>query len=241
MRLAVISDIHGNLEAFKEVLADIDQSDVDRIICLGDNIGYGPEPEEVVRLLRSRDIPSVMGNHEWGLIDERHLEWFNPFARTALLQTRELLSEDSLEYIRTLPASIIDRDCRFVHGCPPESITTYLFELTRDELGIILSHSDEYLTFVGHTHELVLVSCTDRTVQPLPFSKGPNSLEADDWYLVNIGSVGQPRDGSNQAKYVIWDDETRILHLRLVPYDIAKTANKIIELGFPRMFADRLW
>ncbi|UCG80249.1 MAG: metallophosphoesterase, partial [Desulfobacterales bacterium] len=105
MRLAIISDIHGNLEAFKEVLADIDQSKVDEIASLGDNIGYGPEPEEVVQLIRKHNIPSVMGNHELAVSDTRYLDWMNPSARQSLVMTRHLLSPDTLDYIDTLKPS----------------------------------------------------------------------------------------------------------------------------------------
>ena len=241
MKLAVISDIHGNLEALNEVLADIDQSDIDDIICLGDNVGYGPEPEAVVRLLRDRDIPSVMGNHEWGLLDEKHLPWFNPLARRALLETRRLLSDETMEYIRGLPISRTSKGCRFVHGFPPDEITTYLFDVSPNRLKKALRDMEEGICFVGHTHTLRLISYGAGHVKSISLFKGPNTLLVDKKYIVNAGSVGQPRDGYNQAKYVIWDDATRRLVLRLQSYDIRKTADKIIALGFPRMYADMLW
>ncbi|MCP4668294.1 MAG: metallophosphoesterase family protein, partial [Deltaproteobacteria bacterium] len=158
MKLAVISDIHGNLEALKEVLADMDRSGIDDIICLGDNVGYGPEPEAVVRLLRDRGIPSVMGNHEWGLLDDARLSWFNPSARRALIETRRLLSDETIGYIRGLPLFRTLEGCRFVHGFPPDDITTYLFDVSPYRFKETLREMEENICFVGHTHVLGLIS-----------------------------------------------------------------------------------
>jgi len=241
MKLAVISDIHGNLEALKEVLGDIDRSSIEEIICLGDNVGYGPEPEAVVRLLRDRGIPSVMGNHEWGLLDEKHLSWFNPSARRALIDTRRLISDETMEYIRGLPPFRILKGCRFVHGFPPDEISTYLFDVTQNRFEEIFRDMEEGICFVGHTHTLRLISYGTGDLKTIPLFKGPNTLFIDNKYIVNAGSVGQPRDGHNQAKYVVWDDSTRLLVVRLQSYDIRKTADKIIALGFPRRYADMLW
>lgn len=102
MRLAVVSDIHGNLEAFKQVLLDIDRSEVDGVVCLGDCIGYGPEPDQVVSLVRRKNIPSVMGNHELGLVNKSYLGWFNQPTQRSLLLTQELLSSDTLPMILRL-------------------------------------------------------------------------------------------------------------------------------------------
>ena len=154
MRLAIISDIHGNLEAFKEVLADIDQSRIDGLACLGDNIGYGPDSEGVIELVRERDIPSVMGNHELAIVEPIYLTWMNPTARISLVMTHELLSESSVEYIRTLPPSMRYHDSLCVHGCPPDSIITYLFELSRAQLKEAFLNMEEKICFLGHTHDL---------------------------------------------------------------------------------------
>ncbi|MEJ2286498.1 MAG: metallophosphoesterase family protein, partial [Desulfobacterales bacterium] len=114
MRLAVFSDTHGNYDALEQVLKDIDRSDVDAVISLGDNIGYGPEPERVIKKLKSRNIPSVQGNHELAANDEEYLNWFNPAARKSLIKTRTLLSKTSLRYISQLEPFMTSYDCRFV-------------------------------------------------------------------------------------------------------------------------------
>lgn len=240
-KLTVISDIHGNLEALQAVLSDIDRLGLDTVVCLGDNIGYGPEPDQVLTLLRSRDIPSLMGNHEWGLVDEKSLFWFNPQARCSLLQNKQLLSDDSLAYLKSLPVNMFFDDCLLVHACPPDSIKTYLFEISPAQFSEIFLEMEHDLCMVGHTHDLVLVSYTSGQVKMAPLVEGVQTLDKKGKYIVNVGSVGQPRDGNNNAKYVIWDSETRTLEVRFVPYNIRKTAEKIMALGLPRINADRLW
>jgi predicted phosphodiesterase len=106
MRLGIISDIHGNLEALRQVLADIDQSELNGVACLGDNIGYGPEPDEVVKLIRKRNIPSIMGNHELVVVDPRYLVEMNPMTRRSSVLTLDLLSRDTIDYIHGLRPSI---------------------------------------------------------------------------------------------------------------------------------------
>jgi predicted phosphodiesterase len=241
MRTAVISDIHGNMEALARVLDDIDRSAVSNVICLGDNIGYGPEPETVVRTLRSRRIDSVMGNHELGATNARCRGWFNPVARKALLQTVAMLSADTLNYLTKLPAFLVRSSARFVHGFPPDLITTYLFEASAKMRLTTLERLAETVCFIGHTHTLQLIGLADGILRTDPLAPGITPLSPRTRYLINIGSVGQPRDGDNRAKYVIWDQDQAVLELRCVAYDIGRTAAKIIAAGLPRAYADRLW
>ncbi len=241
MRLAVISDIHGNLEAFREVLADLEQSRTDQVYCLGDNIGYGPEPEAVVRLLRQRQIPTVKGNHELGVSDPAYLHLFNATAQASLRLTRRLISADTCAFIEQLPTNLTQGECLMVHGCPPDSITRYLFELADEELLLLLKRLPQRLSFVGHTHDLELITYDGLELIRQPLGRGETPLRPGCRYLINVGSVGQPRDGNNNAKYVIYDDTSRLLEVRFIPYDISKTADKIIALGFPSFYAARLW
>ena len=241
MRLAVFSDIHGNLDALVQVLADMDRTRIDSRFCLGDCVGYGPEPEEVIREIRALKIPWVMGNHELGLVDPSYLDWFNKPTRTSLLITRRLLSKKSLNYFKGLNPFLLDHDCRFVHGFPPDSITTYLYEVPDPEIHRILTALPERICFIGHTHNLHLIASEGQGIAYLPFKRGVFSLREGVKYLVNVGSVGQPRDGNNQAKYVIWDSRSSTLELRYVTYDIAKTAEKILGLDFPEYNARRLF
>jgi predicted phosphodiesterase len=241
MKLAIISDIHGNMEALNEVLIDIDKRHVDAMICLGDMVGYGPEPEEVIRTIIEREIPTIMGNHELAIIDTKYLEWFNPLARLSIRKTIPMLSEVSMDYIADLAVVAIKNGARFVHGFPPDSVITYLFQIEEPAFCSTFEALEEDLCFVGHTHKLEIVSYGGGVVIRAPLKEGIAKLHRDKKYIINVGSVGQPRDGNNNAKYMIWDTTENSIELRFVPYHIAQVTNKIIEAGLPEAHAERLW
>ena len=241
MRIAVISDIHGNMDALKEVFSDIEKSGADAIVCLGDMVGYGPEPEAVVQSIISRDIPTIMGNHEQAVIDPAYLEWFNPAARKSILTILPWLSAESMEFIAGLESKMIMHGGRFVHGFPPDSVMTYLFQM--DDAGLVEAFRGlkEKICFVGHTHKLSMVSFDGKDLVKANLGQGLVTLYPDRQYIINNGSVGQPRDGNNSAKYLIWDLGKNSVDVRFVPYHIAKVTNKIIEAGLPEAHANRLW
>lgn len=240
MRIAVISDIHSNAEAFEAVLSDIDNSKIDFTISLGDNIGYGPEPEKTIELIRTRGIPSVMGNHELAIADRKYQKWFNANAKKALKKNTDLLSVASIEFIQSLQPSMIEHECHFVHGFPPDSSTTYLFHVQDKTIQAILKHIKTSLNFVGHTHALKYVTYDGDSLERGDLDEGTKTLDKDKNYIINVGSVGQPRDGNNNAKYVIFDTEIFSLDVRFIPYDFTETANKIKKLGIPNIYAERL-
>lgn len=241
MRLAIISDIHGNLEAFKEVLADIEKSRVNEIISLGDNVGYGPEPEPIVQLLHDRRIPSVMGNHELALTVSGYYKKINPSAKKSIDLTRKLITPATLQFCTSLPKAMIRQDSLCVHGSPPDSVTRYLFEPDQDAIKLLFRAFHEPICFFGHTHLLKLYSYDQDICKKEPLPEGVTALEPRKRYLVNAGSVGQPRDDNNQAKYLIWDKAAKTLEVRFIPYNIRITAEKILELGFPEYNAVRLY
>lgn len=240
MRLAILSDIHGNYEAFKEVLADMDAQKTDDTLCLGDCIGYGPEPEAVLNEVQRRRIETVMGNHEMAACSREHLNWFNPMAKRSLEITLTMLSQTSLAFIRSLPYSREKHQQRFVHGFPPDSAQTYLFQKSRFKLRQAFSEMKEVNCFIGHTHDLELISFDGRQAERHPLSQGVTQLDPKLRYMVNVGSVGQPRDGTNHAKYVIWDDQSNTLDVRFISYDIAATVAKIKAANMPEGHAKRL-
>ena len=240
MKLAIISDIHGNMEALKEVLYDIEKSCVDATICLGDMVGYGPEPEEVIQAITTNSIPTIMGNHELAIIDNKYLDWFNPLARQSIQKSIPMLSENSMNYIADLDVVIIQNGARFVHGFPPDSVITYLFQIERSAFCSVFESIEERLCFVGHTHKLEIVSYANGVVIRAPLKEGIAKLHQDKRYIINVGSVGQPRDGSNQACYLIYDEKERIASLRRLPYDYKKTQEKMKKRGFPQFLIDRL-
>lgn len=240
MRIAVISDIHSNLEAFTQVLTDIENSNIDTVVCLGDNIGYGPEPNKVVALIRDHNIMSIMGNHELAVIDRNYLACFTPLARRSLLRTIELLSEETVIFISRLKPFLICYDCRFVHGFPPDSATTYLHQVSDDELQVAFEQMQERICFIGHTHHLEITECKNQIITRAPLAKSLINLNRESQYIINIGSVGQPRDGNNNAKYIIWDTSKYSIEIKFVPYDIPSVINKIIAAGLPEEHAVRL-
>ena len=233
---AVISDIHGNLEALEAVLRDIPEK-VEIIYCLGDVIGYGASPNECCDIVRESGMPLISGNHDLAVTDlETDLNWFNPVAAEAVVWTREQLSEENAEYLRTRPRMIETSDALFVHGSvrdPDEYIINALS--AQENLRIMRSkYPGVPICFFGHTHV--------KTVAPSP--NGPAiaahtlDLSMNGPYLVNPGSVGQPRDGDTFASYVLAEDEH--VTYRFVEYDIEKAQAKIRLAGLPGMLADRL-
>ena len=241
MRLAIISDIHGNFEALRQVLLDIDKSRVDNVMSLGDNIGYGPEPDRVVQYIMSREIPSVLGNHELAIKDKEYLNWFNPVARRSLIKTSDLLSDTSHRFVRGLEPFLTSDDCRFVHGFPPDSPLIYMFQVSDTRKMEVFEEIAERLCFIGHTHTLEIISYDGQAIEYNDLPKGLTNLAANKRYIINIGSVGQPRDTSNDAKYVIWDSADDTIEVRYVPYDIAAVVKKIKAAGLPEEHAQRLW
>jgi predicted phosphodiesterase len=240
MRIAFISDIHANMEAFTQVLADIDKSDIDAVYCLGDIVGYGPEPNQVVELIYDRNIPTVIGNHEMAVIDPEYLRSFNPFARDSLRKTIRLLSKDAIKFIRNLKPFIVVHDCRLVHGFPPDSPVTYLTHVSEKEIHQAFNQIEERFCYSGHTHELEIIAFDNRSITRTLLSSGTTCLYGENRYMISIGSVGQPRDGNNNAKYVIWDTSADIIDVRFIPYDISAVVDKIIAAGLPRTHARRL-
>ena len=240
MRLAIVSDIHANLEAFEAVLEDISAQKADRTICLGDSIGYGPDPEAVVRLLRLRGIESIMGNHELGIRDARTLAWFNPRARASLEWTATKLSDESLSFLRTLPKAIVLEKMRFVHGFPPDSPLVYLFQIPDSSLSKVLEHMDEQMCFIGHTHVLRLALWQPHAFEKRRLKQETFCLPPESKAIVNVGSVGQPRDGDNRAKYVLFDTQARTVEVRFIAYPRETTIRKILAAGLPGEHAERL-
>lgn len=241
MRLAIISDIHGNWDALQAVLRNMDAAGIDDTVCLGDNIGYGPEPNEVIDTLQQRKIVSVLGNHELAVLQPENLAWFNPAARQSLSLTIARLSESSRNYISRMEAVLLTHECRFVHGFPPDSVTTYYFEVAEEETRNVFDLYTEKCCFIGHTHDLMLLAYRQGKLNLQPLPEGRRALEPDVRHIVNAGSVGQPRDGDNTAKYLIYDTTDNVLEVRYVAYDIATVARKIIEAGLPEIHAHRLW
>lgn len=239
--IAVMSDPHANLEALQRVFEDMDAMGHDEVVCLGDLIGYGPQPQECCDLMRERDAFLIQGNHEQGLINIHHLYQFNQPARDALRRTREMITEETYEWLVSHSKSAVLFGCRFVHGTPPDSATEYIWKF-KDHMGEVFARYSEPVCFVGHTHDLMRFTSKNGVASgKLPLPQGTTILEPGLRHLVNVGAVGQPRDGDNHAKYALYDTDTNTVTIRFVEYDIQKTVDLILRHGFHRGFADRLW
>jgi predicted phosphodiesterase len=242
MRLAILADIHGNYQALQAVLADLDaMGGVDRLYSLGDNIGYGPQPDEVVTALMARQVRSVLGNHELALQSPAYCRRLNFVARHSLELSRALMRPETIAFSTSLPAVLVEDNCRFVHGCPPESVTTYLQNPSPTRLARIFAAYPQQYCFYGHTHAFGRFVATGTGYGPEPVEIGRVRLNPAWRHINNVGSVGQPRDGKNNlAKYGLWDTETNILEIRALAYDVATTVALLRERGFHATNAGRL-
>ncbi|MBU0676411.1 MAG: metallophosphatase family protein [Proteobacteria bacterium] len=241
MQIAVIADIHSNFQALTEVLADMDRVGIDHIFSLGDIIGYGPDPQEVCRALFSRTLTMILGNHEYALVKPGYLERLNQSPRRSLLMNIEDLDRRSLDRLAALPKFACSHGARLVHGCPPTSPTAYLMDPSPRLLGKLFTFFPEKICFFGHTHEFALYEDQGGIAQPLEFQPGLFQLTPDTRYIINPGSVGQPRDGLDiHAKYLIWDTEAETILLKSIPYDVRETQKKLRDRHYPDFNAERL-
>lgn len=240
MLIAVLSDIHGNLEAFQKVIDHIEKQNPDKVICLGDLIGYGPNPDEVVRLILRRRYLSVIGNHEAALQSKRIRNLFNFPSRKNSIETEKLLSAESFDFCCSLPENLTVGNALFVHAFPPASVLRYITMASDRALKTYFATADTDLCFVGHTHELLIFCSDGRSLKRESLNRETYRLDPEKKYIINAGSVGQPRDGTNTAKYLLWDTAAHRLEIIRLPYDHATTVKKIQERGFPEAFGRRL-
>ncbi|MCG8615019.1 MAG: metallophosphoesterase [Desulfobacterales bacterium] len=237
MKIAVISDIHGNLEAFSRVLDDIERIRVDAIVSLGDNIGYGADSEAVMDIIISRKILSILGNHELACVNKRVYKWYVGDVRKAIDQALTTLSQRSMAYLEGLETRLCKFNASFVHGFPPDSVRHYLTQVGDDELRKTLSSQEEQLCFVGHTHKMRMVYADNDIIRIVQPETDIYDLNPETRYIINVGSVGQPRDGDPRAKYMIWDVSNRRLMIRHLAFDTRTAADKIIAAGLPFKYA----
>jgi predicted phosphodiesterase len=229
MKYAIISDIHSNLEALTKALEIIDQRSVDEIICLGDIVGYGANPNECLALIRQRCSSAIKGNHDEALLNENFIEHFTEDARSAIMWTRKRISEENISYLRTLSLSIKRDDLLFVHASPcyPEQ-WEYIFE--GNAAAIALQCFSESLCFIGHTHAPAIFSSAGRV----------RSIMKGERYLVNVGSVGQPRDRITDLSFSIFDTDTWSYENIRSPYNVKLTVRKILATDLPPVLGYRL-
>lgn len=238
MRYALISDIHGNLEALNAVLAEIDKLHLDTILCLGDVVGYGPNPNECVQIVRTRAAVCLIGNHDEAALGRVDLEFFNYIAREAIEWTMKQLNRESIAYLTGLPYTHEFENNLIVHASPDEPRRwNYIISLEDAEQSF--EAFAQQLCFIGHSHTPWVIDLPPqgrmqvRQDYPVAFREGHR-------YLINVGSVGQPRDRNPAAAFGVWDTVKHEYTLKRVPYEVAKTQKKIRAHGLPSFLADRL-
>jgi len=236
MKYGILGDIHANLEALEAVLEELDRLGVEKYISVGDLVGYGANPVEVIQRVRGLETMVVAGNHDFAAVDKINIDFFNAYARESAIWTRNALSDEDKKYIRNL--KLIEQCDNFtvVHSTlySPE-----LFEYIQTSYDAHLSfeHQPTSLSFMGHSHV------------PVNFFKRKNvsfnmetEVHLDDGtkVMINVGSIGQPRDENPDAVCVTYDSDEGVVRIRRVRYDVEKASQKIVDAGLPEILAERL-
>ena len=235
--IAVISDVHSNLEALQVVLEDIRKRDIKEVLFLGDAVGYGPDPDEVVSLLMEHCTVLLAGNHDWAVIDYTPVEYFNEYARAAIQWTRDIIAEETYEALKEFKlVKVLKRDDIFcVHSTPKEP-DSWNYILTLYDAEINFHYFDQQICLIGHSHRPVIFERLP-TGELLTY-KDQAEIGKTSRYIINVGSVGQPRDGDPRASYAILSPE-KVEILRL-SYNIKKTQEKMERFGLPAFLIERL-
>jgi diadenosine tetraphosphatase ApaH/serine/threonine PP2A family protein phosphatase len=239
MATLIISDVHANLVALEAVLEAA--GPVDEVWNLGDVVGYGPRPKECVeRVIELKPNASLIGNHDWAAIGRLALDEFNPVARFATYWTTAHLGAEHMAYLESLPNRIIDDYWMLVHGSPRHPVWEYVY--TARVAHQNFEFFDTRICFLGHTHIQLYISeeMAKRGVPPLHPSDGDVLDVSSARFIVNPGSVGQPRDNDPSAAFALFDPVTASVTFRRVPYDIAATQAQMEEAGLPRPLITRL-
>lgn len=238
MLILVISDIHANLNAFESVMEDA-KGKWEKIWCLGDLVGYGPQPNECVSLIRQHDHISLSGNHDWAALGKLDINDFNEEARKAALWTRSVMSPETRDYLEALPAKRVIGEFTLAHASPRRPVWEYIIDYETALQNF--SHFDTPTCLVGHTHVPILLAEKDEDEVAVfnPSYKETIFLE-DSKVIINPGSVGQPRDSDPRAAYAILDTEALTWEFYRVAYPVEKTQKQIRDAGLPEPLAVRL-
>jgi len=247
VRILIVSDIHANLDALESCLEAAPE--YDQVFNLGDIVGYGANPNEVTELSRGLGTIFVRGNHDKACSGVSNLDTFNPIAGLAAIWTQQNLTAENLEFLRNLPQGPLSprEQLQLVHGSPRDEDQYLLLTMEADPL---LAHASVPLTFFGHTHvqRCFMMEQGDRTCKSLlpnyKSSRGTQNLKLQlketTKYLVNPGSIGQPRDSDPRAAFLLYDTDENSITFYRVPYDIGRAQEKILSAGLPQRLATRL-
>lgn len=241
MRYIIISDLHSNLEALQAVWEDIGEiSPSDKIVCLGDVVGYGPNPNECVEMLNEQISFTIMGNHDHAVLGLTDISYFNPYAVYAIFWTRQVLSDQNKKILESYQLSVRENNILFTHATPREPVKwNYIF--TPFEASYHLQGMREHICFIGHSH-VPLYYAMDNRGHLTGERKSAFNLQVDEAhrYIVNVGSVGQPRDRNPLSSYAIYDINNKTIEVRRVYYDVKVTQQKMRKVNLPPFLITRL-
>lgn len=237
MRYAVLSDIHGNLESLERALEQI--APEDRVLCLGDIVGYGPNPNECIRLIRERASETVLGNHDVAAIDNFGVEYFNTAARRAIEWTQGVLEADNTAWLNQLGYEIRNGEYLLVHGAP---VQYFEYLLDKRHAKAAFARTDAPIIFVGHTHiaEYYALAPDGSIAHGHMQHGGELRLEEGTRYIIDVGSVGQPRDLNPEACFAFYDADARTVQWKRYAYPVADVQQKIARAQLPDALATRL-
>lgn len=242
MRYGILSDVHSNLVALEVVLEELAEAAVDRYVCLGDVVGYGPRPNQCCDLIRELDCVCIRGNHDEAAVSPGKEEWFTPPARYCMEWTRDQLTEVNYQFLRSLPPNrLIDNRLELCHGSLPDP--DYYTTTPMDAL-LTLRAMETSLCLFGHTHyaEWFVYNGGNEAPSEHPHALGGTcEIEEGRAYLINPGAVGQPRDGVELASYAVYDEEAATVTIHRTAYDIARTSEQMEAAGLPESMYARLW
>ncbi len=240
MRYAILGDIHSNLEALEEVLMDLKEKRVDKIFSVGDIVGYGANPSECVDIARANFELITLGNHDLALAGELDLDYFNDLAKDAIIWSQGRVECDNVNFLAGLPLIEEYGNMIFAHSSlyQPQSFNYILsVEDIRKSFDI---QDEKRLAFIGHSHISAIFMIDDISGEILEVRERDVEINEKKRYLINVGSVGQPRDGDPRASYICYDDSENRISIERVDYDIELAASKIISEGLPEKLALKL-
>jgi len=229
MRIGIISDIHSNLAALECVFSYLDSKKIDEVFCLGDTVGYGPFPNECIEILRNRKTTVIAGNHDWGVIEKIPLKNFNKMGQKTLRWTQKIITDDNRIFLKSLPLKIIKHNITLVHA-EPKDPEQWTYIVSNEDVKEAFKGFTTPICFIGHTHIAAVVN------EDLVGRKLHKTTRS----LINVGSVGQPRDSNPKTSFGILDLNNWSYELVRLEYDVQKTIDGIKKAGLPLILARRL-
>lgn len=238
MKYGFFSDVHANLEALRACIIDFRAEKLDKLFFLGDAVGYGPNPDECVKLINDIAEVKLMGNHDYAALGLMETEYFNQYAAASMGWTKNSISEKTIEIMSDFELTRVIDDFLLVHSSPREP-ENWHYILDMEDAEENFDFFTQKLCLLGHTHRPYIVFKSE-TGEAILSKETEEVIKGEYRYLVNIGSVGQPRDGDPRSCYLIFDNKENSIRLKRVQYDVRSTQKVMAEIGLPEYLIDRL-